>query len=278
MEQNDGPHQKNREPKNINIVKKEELSESITQSISNVLSSSNHQSLNNALLNSIVNALPGCAHIKTAEKFEYHITNSNTLKLFGMKEHSDLVGKDDHEVASIMKWRWPNGFANNLQEMDFDVLFNNNPIIGKEHEPYVNAEGSLVALSLTKIPLYDHEQNPYGILTFAIDSSNLKCSEKLRSMYYRFYENKKVAHKKFLDHLGINLLTKHGSSNSDMLSERELDALILIAKGKTAKEAARMLGLSNRTVETHIDNAKIKFKCNTKSELISLFLSCFRIS
>ena len=251
------------------------LSQSLTQSLTGILASTTHQTVIDGLLHSIVNALPGAAHIKSADNFEYKITNQNTLSLLGMAERSQIVGKNDYDIASFMKWRWPSGLADDLQKIDHDVLFNNNPIIGSEHQPYINGDGLLVALTLTKIPLFDHEQNPYGLLTFAINTADLKNSERLRELYYSFYNDKKVSHEMFLNHIGINRLTKQEGFDNNILSERELDVLILLSKGKAPKEIAYFLGLSNRTVETHIDNAKIKFNCYNKSELIGLFLSCW---
>jgi DNA-binding CsgD family transcriptional regulator len=39
-------------------------------------------------------------------------------------------------------------------------------------------------------------------------------------------------------------------------------------RGKTTKEIAKMLRLSHRTVEKHIETLKIKFNCIYKSEVI----------
>lgn len=54
------------------------------------------------------------------------------------------------------------------------------------------------------------------------------------------------------------------------LSKRELECLSFIAKGRSAKEMAKILGISNRTVEVHIYNMKAKLNCHTKSELIDI--------
>lgn len=54
-----------------------------------------------------------------------------------------------------------------------------------------------------------------------------------------------------------------------LLSQRELETLFYVLQGKTAKEVARILNLSFRTVEGYIDNIKIKYNCRTKSELFA---------
>lgn len=52
------------------------------------------------------------------------------------------------------------------------------------------------------------------------------------------------------------------------LSRREKECLQLCVRGKSAKQTARILGLSHRTVEHYIDNIKFKLKVTSKSELI----------
>lgn len=51
------------------------------------------------------------------------------------------------------------------------------------------------------------------------------------------------------------------------LSERQYQCLAMLGKGKSAKEIAKQLKISFRTVETHIDNLKIKLDCNRRHDL-----------
>ena len=43
--------------------------------------------------------------------------------------------------------------------------------------------------------------------------------------------------------------------------------------GQSAKEISRTLGLSVRTIETHLMKAKLKLNCCTKKELINKLMS-----
>lgn len=52
------------------------------------------------------------------------------------------------------------------------------------------------------------------------------------------------------------------------LTPRQLDCSQLLAKGITSKEIARVLNLSPRTVETHIDTLKDKFRAKNRVHLI----------
>lgn len=55
-------------------------------------------------------------------------------------------------------------------------------------------------------------------------------------------------------------------SNRVKLTDPEIEALTWVARGKTSAEIARQLGISKRTVDFHIDNARIKLGAETRSE------------
>jgi DNA-binding CsgD family transcriptional regulator len=52
------------------------------------------------------------------------------------------------------------------------------------------------------------------------------------------------------------------------ISQRQLECLFYLLRGKSANEIALVLGLSKRTVETHIENIKFKLQCDNKNKVI----------
>lgn len=52
------------------------------------------------------------------------------------------------------------------------------------------------------------------------------------------------------------------------LSEREIEILTWVARGKKSIEIARRLHLTKRTIDFHIDNAKIKLRAATRTEAV----------
>lgn len=52
------------------------------------------------------------------------------------------------------------------------------------------------------------------------------------------------------------------------LNDREIEVLTLVARGKTSAEIARKLRLSKRTVDFHIDNARVKLRAATRTEAV----------
>jgi len=52
------------------------------------------------------------------------------------------------------------------------------------------------------------------------------------------------------------------------LTPRETDCVIYLLQGNTMRKTAKILGLSNRTVEFYMAKIKKKFACRSKAELI----------
>lgn len=55
---------------------------------------------------------------------------------------------------------------------------------------------------------------------------------------------------------------------NQLLSEREQECLFFLLRRKTAKEIARILSLSPRTVETHMERIRLKLQCPSTSDLL----------
>jgi DNA-binding NarL/FixJ family response regulator len=53
------------------------------------------------------------------------------------------------------------------------------------------------------------------------------------------------------------------------LNEREIQALTWVARGRTSAEIAQTLGMVKRTVDFHIDNARMKLGATTRTAAVS---------
>jgi DNA-binding CsgD family transcriptional regulator len=72
-----------------------------------------------------------------------------------------------------------------------------------------------------------------------------------------------------------NTLIETQNKLGRIITKRELDCLQLIVQGFTAKEVARVLSISTRTVENYCEKLKIKFGCRRKQDLIALYAGVF---
>ena len=52
------------------------------------------------------------------------------------------------------------------------------------------------------------------------------------------------------------------------LNDREVETLTWVARGKTSAEIAQILGLTKRTVDFHLDNARMKLGATTRTQAV----------
>lgn len=73
---------------------------------------------------------------------------------------------------------------------------------------------------------------------------------------------------------GISVEINFADNNANTLglSKRQSECLHYLIHGMTIKQIAKILGLSPRTVESYLENLKVKFNCHTKFDLISKVL------
>ena len=63
------------------------------------------------------------------------------------------------------------------------------------------------------------------------------------------------------------------ANNSNyLLSKREKECVYYILRGMSAKEIGKVLNISHRTVETHIEHIKSKLSCQTRSQVVNKIL------
>lgn len=83
-----------------------------------------------------------------------------------------------------------------------------------------------------------------------------------QKIYESFYNHKNTRNSKTY-YLGINF-------ENIYFTKREAECMLLMLKGKTVNEMARVLKLSPRTIEYYTKNMKIKLGCRTKYNLIKI--------
>lgn len=117
-----------------------------------------------------------------------------------------------------------------------------------------------------KYPLKNTANEPIGLVSHFNDFTSANIIDLSRFLMnsakrYNNYTNKQFFYAIEDNHLEIRL------------SARELECIFFFLRGKTAKEIAKILKLSPRTIEKHIEHIKIKFKCVNRSQLIEKALA-----
>jgi DNA-binding NarL/FixJ family response regulator len=73
------------------------------------------------------------------------------------------------------------------------------------------------------------------------------------------------------------LLARDATEKVAELTPRERDVLAMLAEGHTAREAAKLLGIGDETVKTHLRNAMDKLEARTRVHAIAIALRDQRI-
>jgi len=128
------------------------------------------------------------------------------------------------------------------------------------------------------ITIIHHTEEGTGFFNFGqryADLSNLNIIINsfpiLDKFILYFYENTKNLFKvaksnSLIIEPNVTFTPKKSPSRS-FLTQREKDCVDWYLSGKNSGEIALILGISRRTVETHIENIKLKFNCNNLFQL-----------
>lgn len=158
--------------------------------------------------------------------------------------HNNLIEANEHLIQMMNEAIGNINSAEILGKNAHDIFANIDPILkenelvittGKAHQFYnrIKLGNRLLVFVTVKAPLYDQDKKIAGVFGISNLLSSYQVAEPI-----------------------------------EKLTLRENQCLIELIKGKTAKEIAKKLHISCRTVESHLENVKGKLGCRNKSELI----------
>lgn len=173
--------------------------------------------------------------------------NVGFLKSSGYKNKDSLLGLNDYD----MPW---------CEYADFYIKHDQDALAGKHYTiivPFKDHTGGDHIFLNDKYQTVDTNGIVSGTISIAIEIFN----ESLFKLFNSFIKGNNSPNKACF----IN--KEYPNSH---LSSREKEILYYVIRGKTSKMIGKVLDLSYRTVEIHIENIKNKLKCNKKSELITM--------
>lgn len=179
--------------------------------------------------------------------------SENFSKLLGWKSPKDCIGKTDNDIPCDV-----NQFAEEFVKTDQKILTNQKQIITVDLQNYCSGWKLLL---VEKNVFKDKQGKSIGIYLQALDLSATSLFQGYRLLYK-------------LDEKIIGKSPKPISyllSDVDdffSLTEKQQECLFYLTRGKSIKQIAKRLGISPRTVESHLDTIKNKLQCDSKSELI----------
>ncbi len=180
------------------------------------------------------------------EKFEYHFANSKIINAMGFIHLKKVLGRTDQH----MPWC---EFSGEYNEHDSDARQGN---IYFQLDMFLDNRQKQALLLTRKFPLYDANGYPWATLGLA-----KKVNGQLINLF-----------KGLTEYQGNRLKISSYISNikSKTLTSRESQCLFYILRGRSAKEIASLLNISDKTVNFHVENIKKKWNCRTRSDIFDV--------
>ncbi len=206
-------------------------------------------------LRTLIAILPNLAYLKDVKNNRYIYIN---------KAYNEIFDNQNISLSDTLK--------NSILMYEQKAIEEKTEILNKKLSPLVQTDGILHELNLNFYPLSVESKETKYVLVYGSLSTESLSSHDLYLLYKSYYSEEKVALNKFIDAIGLS-----DYLNGNQLTTREFECLFILSKGLSAKEMARILNISNRTIENHIMNIKVKFDVRSNIELLSIFLSCYRM-
>lgn len=200
--------------------------------------------------NESIKQLPGFVMWKR-EDLLFGGANLETAKLEGFSSIDNMIGISDYDLKSPSV-----EFADQFRELDTFAFQNKTKY--KLLAIMKSADHSLYYLCAQSSLIYNEEKNLAGnIITGTFLPPTI-----ISPLMHFFGENEMIKRQ------SCSIYKIDNTVDHLKLSSRELECLFYLLRGKTAKATAIILKISFRTVEQHISNLKLKFCCESKSQLI----------
>lgn len=201
---------------------------------------------------SFIAKLPGLVYAKDIHS-KYLGVSQDVADLVGWNSQQTYDGKTDYDLNCDAV-----NFADEFIKMDKIAIDSGTKIVVLSIQKYT--QGWKVIL-VERIPLKNNSGEIIGLYNPTIDVTH---NGLFRSYIYLHQLDNKIANNNF----SPATYMIDGSYCPLPLTEKQQKCLFLLIRGKSQKEIAKILRISPRTVENHLDAIKNKLNCSYKSEVI----------
>jgi DNA-binding CsgD family transcriptional regulator len=181
--------------------------------------------------------------------------NDRFIELMGFNNLDEAIGSRYNN----MKCKAAEDYRE-FENQDKIVINNSKKISILGHYHY--ADDWQLVLCEKSILLNDNDES-IGIIFYALNITNSNIIDYSRFIFNtskKIYQTSKRSFSYIID---------DGSINTYKLSKRQIGCLFFLLRGRTNKEISNILGLSSRTVESYINEIKLKMKCLTKGHIVA---------
>ena len=181
------------------------------------------------------------------------------------QDSAAILGLDDYDI-------YTRETADQCRDNDLKVMSSRAPLITEE--TLVLLDGRRVSQLSMKTPIYDDNGKTIGILgqTMKADFGLTKNAQKFISFPGGESDIDKLKFSMIFSFLFSSEVSKEKVCYKS-LTVREKEVAYCLLKGKSVKGIGRILDLSPRTIESHLDNMRGKLQCYCRSQLVDKLFS-----
>lgn len=226
----------------------------------------------------LVNFIPG--HVYWLNRDGVYLgCNDQQAKSAGLASSNDVVGLRNKDFTWLAN-------ADILDATNELVMSTGKTIVLAEDGPLF--DGTEATFISTKSPLFDAAGEVVGLIGNSIDITKRKSPEDSLLHFERvlnqickqdmwrcssFVVPESINQQLVNDSIFSAGIDKKVCCHKS-LTLREKECAYCLIKGATAKEIAKLLNISVRTVDSHIEHMKSKLLCCSKSQLVQKLFSC----
>lgn len=187
------------------------------------------------------------------------LSNDYTAKVFGYINEESMLGTDVYDLNCPAVVCAPDFYYQNQT-----VAQTGSELTVLDIHTFAYGEPKIL---LTKKTPYRENSEITGVIYHAMEihSSALSqiCAALIKSDK-KYHSNSRNIERSY---------TIGPKTNKKQLTERELDCVFYLMRGNTRKQIAQLLNISHRTVESHLEQIRIKLKCSYRSGIIDYCLA-----
>jgi DNA-binding CsgD family transcriptional regulator len=176
-------------------------------------------------------------------------SNDQMADVLDHSSPKDIVGKTDYDLSQLQCEG-----AKLFRNADRYVMSRG---ITKHSNDCAILQNTIMHFHTIKMPLYQSNNQLIGIVGLSYFVKSEQITDEIKSEFKNNNSCLLPSHK----------INKYKLNQLIHFTNREMDCAKLILNGNKIKEIASVLRLSPRTVETYLNNLKIKLACRDKVEL-----------
>jgi len=217
-------------------------------------------------LENILYSMPVPAHLKCAKSQAYVLMNQPFVHTVGAESEQAIIGRTAQDIKRVSDEKNTDAFTQAIVKMEAKLLAEEATQIEK-NRVFFTSSGCIKILTITKVPVPDRSGKLKYIFTYGQDETPHYQLIDLWHVYCLNFCNNYALVKAFLSHIGLEKYFMWSIRNNAP-SKMQVKSILLCAFSRNNQEAAQQLGITYKTLQTHLSRLSNKMYFGTIQNLI----------